>query len=392
MPAVITRRFGRTELQIPVFSCGGMRYQQSWSRGAKVTAASQENLHATIDRALALGIDHIETARGYGTSEAQLGPVLARHPRASFKLQTKLRPIDDAALFERQMEESFRCLGVDHLDLFAFHGVNTPACLDRIFRPGGCLEVAHSWRRAGRIRHIGLSTHAPTAMILQAVQTGAFDYINLHYYYIFPDNRPVLDAAAQQDMGVFIISPTDKGGRLQTPPAKLRALTAPLSPMVFNDLWCLAHPQIHTLSIGAARPSDFDEHLRALPLLDDPQAHLQPIVQRLQTAYADALGPAYARDWQRGLLPHQDLPGGINVRQILWLDNLARAFDLVDFAQERYATMAPNDHWVPGAKAIAVDDDALIAALPDSPFRAELPQRLRAAHQRLHNPHAEPQP
>ena len=29
---VPTRRFGRTEIQIPIFSCGGMRYQQSWER------------------------------------------------------------------------------------------------------------------------------------------------------------------------------------------------------------------------------------------------------------------------------------------------------------------------------------------------------------------------
>jgi predicted aldo/keto reductase-like oxidoreductase len=389
---VITRRFGRTELQMPVFSCGGMRYQQSWNRSAKVTSASQANLQATIDRALALRIDHIETARGYGTSEAQLGPALARHPRDAFKLQTKIRPHDDASVFEQQLEESFRGLGVAHVDLFAFHGINTPACLDRIFRGGGCLEVIRQKQREGRIRHIGLSTHGPTNLILQAVQTGVFDYINLHYYYIFPDNRPVLQAARQQDMGVFIISPTDKGGRLQNAPAKLRGLTAPLSPMVFNDLWCLAHPEIHTLSIGASRPSDFDQHLLALPLLADPQPHLEPIVARLQREYADTLGSDFARNWQQGLPDWQDMPGKINVRKTLWLDNLARAFDLLDFAQERYASMKPDDHWVPGGKAGDFDDDAVAAALHASPFRDELPARLREAHRRLHNPDVEPQP
>jgi predicted aldo/keto reductase-like oxidoreductase len=389
---VIYRRFGRTELQMPVFSCGGMRYQQSWNRSARVTAASQANLQATIDRALGLGIDHIETARGYGTSEAQLGPTLARHPRTAFKLQTKIRPNDDADLFERQLEESFRGLAVDHVDLFAFHGVNTPACLARIFRDGGCLQVIRRWQRAGRIHHVGLSTHGPTGLILDAVKTGVFDYINLHHYFIFQDNQPVLEAARQQDMGVFIISPTDKGGRLQTPPAKLRALTVPLAPMVFNDLWCLAHPQIHTLSIGAARPSDFDQHLLALPLLADAQVHLGPIVARLERAYVDALGAEFARTWQTGLRDYQELPGKINVRRILWLDNLARAYDLLDFAQERYATMEPDDHWVPGGKAADLDDAAIVAALPDSPFRTELPQRLRTAHRRLHNPDVEPQP
>ena len=77
------RRFGRTELPMPVLSCGGMRYQQAWKdlEPADVEKAGQENLEATIHRALELGINHIETARGYGSSEMQLGWLLPRLPR-----------------------------------------------------------------------------------------------------------------------------------------------------------------------------------------------------------------------------------------------------------------------------------------------------------------------
>jgi predicted aldo/keto reductase-like oxidoreductase len=374
---------------MPVFSCGGMRYQQSWTRGTPVSAASQNNLAATIARALDLGIDHIETARGYGTSEAQLGPALAGRPRESFKLQTKIRPTDDARDFERFLDESFAGLRTPYLDLFAFHGVNTARCLERIFKPGGCWEVIDRHRRAGRIRHVGFSTHGPTRLILEAVETGKFDYLNLHYYYVFPDNRPVLQAARRQDMGVFIISPTDKGGRLQHAPPKLRALCAPVPPMVFNDLWCLHHPEIHTLSIGASRPDDFDQHLEVLPLLADPAPNLAPIVERLEQAYTDALGADFARRWREGLRDWWEIPGGVNVRRILWLHNLARAYDLIDFAQERYSAMDPGDHWVPGAHAVDFDDAEMERALPDSPFRKEIPGLLRAAHRVLHNPAVE---
>lgn len=64
------RRFGRTNLQMPVFSCGGMRYQQSWDdvKPEAVEEAGQRNLEATILRSLELGINHIETARGYGSN------------------------------------------------------------------------------------------------------------------------------------------------------------------------------------------------------------------------------------------------------------------------------------------------------------------------------------
>ncbi len=376
---------------MPVFSCGGMRYQQSWSRGARVSPASQQNVMAIVDRALELGINHIETARGYGTSEAQLGPALSRHPRSSFILQTKSRPQADAAMFEKQLEESFMALGVRHIDLFSFHGLNTPDCLDRTFQRG-CYAVVDRFRREGRIQHVGFSTHAPTALIVQAMESGAFDYVNVHYYYIFQDNRPVLETARKLDMGVFIISPTDKGGALGRAPQKLRELTAPLSPIAFNDLWCLSHPDVHTLSIGAARPSDFDEHVGTLALLPDAKATLAPIEVRLEAAYRQALGDAFAAGWQTGLREWHELPQRVNVRRILWLDNLVRAYDLVDYAQERYATMSPDDHWVPGARADALRGDEIGAALPDSPFRHQLPSRLREAHARLSPTAARPKP
>jgi uncharacterized protein len=389
---VLYRRFGRTDIRMSVFSCGGMRAQQSWQRGKPVEDANQRNFDAVVARALAIGINHFETARGYGTSETQFGRALAAHRRDAYVLQTKLRPCEAPAQFEANLEESFALLGVRTLDLLSFHGLNTPTCVDQTLRAGGCWEVAERFRRAGRIRHIGFSTHASTRLIADAIRSDRFDYVNLHYYYIFQDNFPALRAAAERDLGVFIISPTDKGGRLHRPPPKLRALCAPLSPLVFNDTWCLAQPDIHTLSLGAARPSDFDEHLQALPLLDAAATLLPPIVARLEAAFRDALGDEFARGWRTGLREWTEMPGRVNVRRILWLDNIARAFDLVDYARERYMSLDPDNHWVPGGRAADIDDAAIEAALPHSPFRSRIPELLRRAHAFLHDPTVRPQP
>jgi predicted aldo/keto reductase-like oxidoreductase len=386
------RRFGRCNVDISVFSLGGMRFQESWLRGTEPSPASQQNLERTLDLALGLGINHVETARGYGTSEAQLGPALARHPRERFHLQTKVLPTDDPREFEMHLAESLRLLRVDYLDLFAVHGVNDQKAMDRTLRPGGCLEVAERWRQQGRIRAIGVSTHAPLSLILRMIETDRFDYVNFHYYYLFQDNLPVIPAAKQHDMGTFIISPSDKGGRLYRPSAKLRALCEPLSPMVFNDLWCLSHPEIHTISLGAARPTDFDEHLEVLPLLEDPAPLLAPIVGRLEAAYRETLGDEFARRWCEGLREWHALPGQVNVKRILWLRNLVLAYDLLDFAQERYISMKPDDIWVPGARAESFDDQEMTAALPDSPFREQIPTILREAHKLLYNPKVRPLP
>src|SRR5436189_281691 len=83
------------------------------------------------------------------------------------------------------------------------------------------LEDARRLQKEGRVRFIGFSTHAPCRVIVQAIESGEFDYVNLHWYFVNPLNWPAVEAAACQDMGVFIISPSDKGGKLYNPPAKL---------------------------------------------------------------------------------------------------------------------------------------------------------------------------
>jgi predicted aldo/keto reductase-like oxidoreductase len=144
--------------------------------------------------------------------------------------------------------------------------------------------------------------------------------------------------------------------------------------------------------VGASVPWHFDIHLEALPLLAEPTPHIRPVVERLERAYADALGEDFARKWQQGLRDWWEMPGKINVRRILWLYNLVRAYDLLDFGQERYAAMEPDDHWVPGAHATGFRDQDISAALPESPFRQEIPALLREAHRVLYNPAVEAGP
>lgn len=383
---MLTRRFGRTNLEIPLWSCGGMRFQQSWSAGTPVSAVSQRHVESVIDRALDLGVSHIETARGYGTSEVQVGRALRRHPRDRFILQTKVAPREDPSAFEAMLQESFTRLQVDRVDLFAFHGLNRPDQIDWTLRPGGCLEVAERLQRQGRIGHIGFSTHAPCDQIIRIIESDRFAYVNLHYYYVLRDNAPAITAAARHDVGVFIISPSDKGGRLWEPTDKLLRLCAPLSPMAANDLFCLANPAVHTLSLGAAQPSDFDEHLRILPLLASPasiEGALAPIVARLDAAYRDALGADFAARWREGIPPWPEVPGGVNVRFIVWLMNLVAAFDVLPFARDRYQTMTGDDHWVPGRQAGHMDEAAIRTALGGSPFRERILNLLRDAHELL---------
>ena len=382
---MLYRRFGRTELQMPVFSCGGMRYQHSWKdlSPADIPRKNQENLEATIRRAVDLGINHIETARGYGTSEVQLGKVLPTFERDRLIVQTKVSPRASAKDFTNTFETSLTNLQLDYVDLLGLHGINNAETLQHSLRPGGCVEAAQKLKAQGKVRHIGFSTHGPLHILLEAIASNQFDYINLHWYYIFQDNWPAIEAATRQDMGVFIISPSNKGGNLYAPPQRLVNLCQPLSPMVFNDLFCLSHPQVHTLSLGAAKPSDFDEHMKVLPLIERADEILPPILQRLEDRAIAALGETWYRTWKQGLPDIQSTPGNINIAIALWLGNLVDAFDMRDYAQSRYNLLGGASHWFPGNKADNLSSYDLTESLTRSPHADTIPARLARIHEMI---------
>ncbi|NDC00373.1 MAG: aldo/keto reductase, partial [Verrucomicrobia bacterium] len=164
---------------MPVLTCGGMRFQHRWEEepAQAIPPENQANLERIISRAFELGIRHVETARGYGTSEAQLGPVLRKLPRESYILQTKVAPMAEPDEFEKVFRISLSRLGIPWVDLLSLHGVNDRETSDWALRAGGCLERARQWQKQGLCRHVGFSTHGPPDLVEELVSGNRFDYV-----------------------------------------------------------------------------------------------------------------------------------------------------------------------------------------------------------------------
>lgn len=363
------RRFGKTNLRLSVFSLGTMRY-----------LADFENAHQTIEQALALGINHLETAKGYGKSEEYLGKALKAGlsvPRTRLYITTKISATADADTMRRCINESLERLQLDYLDCLGVHGLNTWQHLEWVQAKNGCMQAVEEAVADGRVRHVGFSSHGSLELIQAAINTDYFEFVNLHYYYFFQRHAPAIQLAAQKDMGIFIISPADKGGRLYTPPQTLKDLCSPYLPLELNYRFLLSDNRITTLSIGPANPDELREPLQIADHDGELTSAEIAAFQQLESHQKVALETDNCSQCY-DCLP---CPENINIPEVLRLRNLAVAYDMTDYGQYRYGMFENAGHWFPGMKGNRCTECG--DCLPRCPEKLDIPALLEDTHQKL---------
>jgi predicted aldo/keto reductase-like oxidoreductase len=180
--------------------------------GIPILRPTEDEAIKVIRRALDLGITFVDTAVGYGISEERIGKGITGR-REQVIIATKAGGRDKTTALE-QLELSLKRLNTDYIDLWQFHGVNTLEAYEQVLGPGGAMEAAQEALQAGKIRHIGFSSHS-LDVALKMVPSCLFETVQFPFNFVCNEAADkLLPLAREHDVGFIAMKPF-AGGMLK---------------------------------------------------------------------------------------------------------------------------------------------------------------------------------
>ena len=187
------RTLGRTG--IPVSTVGMGTWQSFDVRGDRAV----QHVSQLVTEALGCGVNLFDTAPMYGAAEEVLGTVLDGR-REDVLIATKVLQ-SDAASARRQIEQSFRKLQTDVIDLMQIHNM---AGWQKV------TPVLEEYKARGKFRWIGITDYRTSMFpeMMRAMRTGVFDTIQIPYNVGDREaEREILPLAAELNIGVLVMTP-----------------------------------------------------------------------------------------------------------------------------------------------------------------------------------------
>ena len=296
------RILGKTGMKISRLGFGGIPIQRIDAEGTKVL----------MQKLKAAGVNFIDTARGYTVSEEYLGYGL-EGIREDFIIATKSMSRTKEAM-AKDIDISLRNLRTDYIDLYQIHNA-TPEQLQQVVAPGGALEALQEAKAAGKIRHIGLTSHSldtfKMALEMDWVETFMFPY-NI----VETQAEKLIAEAARRNIGFIDMKPL-AGGAIENATLALRYICA-------NDNVTVVIP-------GMADPRELEQNIAAVSNTSEITAEEKAGFLEVR----NQLGTNFCRRCNYC----QPCAAGINISGAFLFDGYLQRYGLGDWAKERYAAM-----------------------------------------------------
>lgn len=226
--------------------------------GAMDTPHSPEAV-ATVTTALDLGIDFIDTARGYEGSEFLLGRVIRERGGKDFVVASKTfsHSINGS---QWEIDKSLSVLGVPNIELYQLHDISTEQAWDEAMSDNGALEGLKTAQYRGLIGHIGISTH-DLEIGRRAILSGEFATVMLEYSAFYPESAPLIELAAEHDIGVIVMRPVGGSGRTSTMRGRITEGSAGILTPANLLGYVLSNPAVSVAIPGARYPTRIVENV-----------------------------------------------------------------------------------------------------------------------------------
>ena len=291
---------GRSGLKISRLGFGGIPIQ-------RIDAAQSQEL---MNAVRAAGINYIDTARGYTVSEELIGQAIEGH-RSEFVLATKSMARDKASM-AADIDISLKNLRTDYIDLYQIHNC-PPEQLEYVCSPDGALAALQEAKAAGKIKHIGLTTHSLDTFRL-ALDLDWVETIMFPYNIVENQAEALMAQAKERNIGFIVMKPL-AGGAIDNGSLALRYICAnPNVTVVIPGMYSV--DEVAQNSAAANDPS---------PLTAEELAEADKIRQELGTNFCRRCN--YCAPCTVGI----GIPG------MFLFQGYLRRYGLEQWAQERYA-------------------------------------------------------
>jgi predicted aldo/keto reductase-like oxidoreductase len=192
-------RLGKTGLIVTQLGFGGIPIQR----------LNEKDAIAVITKCLDLGINFIDTANAYSTSEERIGKAIAGR-KEGLVLATKSTSRSREGII-KHLDQSLKMLGADCIDLYQFHNVSDAGSLQLVLDPAGPRAALEEAKKAGKIRHIGVTCHQiDTAK--KAVASDQFETVMFPFNFVTSDAiDELIPIARSHDVGFISMKPLAGG-------------------------------------------------------------------------------------------------------------------------------------------------------------------------------------
>lgn len=197
----------------------GLKVHRVGFGGIPIQRVDEKQAVETVLHAVNSGVDFIDTARAYTTSEERIGRALQQTDRkVVLASKSQSRTADG---MRQDIETSLKCLKKDFIDLYQCHFVKDKEDFEKIVSSGGVLEAMLQAKEEGLIRHIGLTSHS-LDLLAYVLEQDLIETIMVCFSFLEPAAaETVIPRALEKKVGVIAMK-SFSGGVLTDPQLALK--------------------------------------------------------------------------------------------------------------------------------------------------------------------------